>query len=376
MQTLPCNSPRPKPVPGGFPKERLELRITNIEILNDHDALIKGYVADGDVYAGDTLVHFGEGVFHDVVCKDIRVLESFYNVPIVQGSAHRHQFAAFLVSCPNGCGALYYGEVLTQKGHEDWMRRKKKRAVDLDGSSKREDEASASQIEFPSEQLARDAKLHLEREYKRLISRIITNVDHLIASLSPYQFEDLVTWLFRKIGYKAHKTRASNDGGKDIIISDGSGSVYVECKQFKRGLKVGRPHVQKLAGAIAAAGAVKGIFVTTSSFNENAIECARACNIELIDGEQLVRLLSQYCDCKDSDTSYTALCLKCGEQVRFDLCDYVDSAMCRKRHWVERPLINDYEDFRKLLPSEAQLQHDSLERTLVPHDRRVVGMEG
>ena len=63
--------------------------------------------------------------------------------------------------------------------------------------------------------------------------------------------------------------------------------IYVQAKRW--GGTVGRPEIQKFAGALQGQRANKGIFITTSTFTREAIEYTNviSAKIILIDGEQL-----------------------------------------------------------------------------------------
>lgn len=108
--------------------------------------------------------------------------------------------------------------------------------------------------------------------------------------LDPYQFEKVVGDYFRDCGYVVHQTRRTGDGGKDLILYKGGQTYYVEVKRYGKGNPVSRPLIQKLVGACHPVGA-KGIFITTSRFTKEAIAEAHRSNIELIDGDQFIRML-------------------------------------------------------------------------------------
>jgi len=59
---------------------------------------------------------------------------------------------------------------------------------------------------------------------------------------------------------------------------------------------VGRPEIQKFAGALQGQRANKGIFLTTSSFTRDAEEYAQriGTRIVLIDGRRLANLMFEY----------------------------------------------------------------------------------
>lgn len=67
--------------------------------------------------------------------------------------------------------------------------------------------------------------------------------------------------------------------------------IYVQAKRWEG--VVGRPEIQKFAGALQGQRANKGVFITTSSFTREAEEYANIINskIILIDGERLTGLM-------------------------------------------------------------------------------------
>lgn len=111
--------------------------------------------------------------------------------------------------------------------------------------------------------------------------------------MDPIKFEHYIRDLLLKNGYKSAKcTSASNDGGKDIIATDQDDRlVYVECKRYAQDNTIGRPLIQKFHSAMVDGEADKGLFVTTSYFNKNAVKYAMGKNIELIDARRLVELI-------------------------------------------------------------------------------------
>ncbi|MCP1124547.1 restriction endonuclease [Bacillus sp. 3103sda1] len=112
-----------------------------------------------------------------------------------------------------------------------------------------------------------------------------------LEEINPREFEYVVADLFRSLGYKAQVTSGSNDGGKDIILHKGKEMKFVEVKRYTKST-IGRPMIQKLHSAIIDADAVGGYFVTLSNFNKNARKYAANKNIELIDGDALIKMMS------------------------------------------------------------------------------------
>lgn len=116
-----------------------------------------------------------------------------------------------------------------------------------------------------------------------------------IMDLNPFQFEELVTNLFSKMGLDAKLTRSSRDGGVDCVAFDQrpilGGKVVVQAKRYKH--TVGVSAVRDLFGTMMNEGANKGILVTTAGFGPDAYEFAKDKPIELIDGGGLLFLLEQ-----------------------------------------------------------------------------------
>lgn len=92
------------------------------------------------------------------------------------------------------------------------------------------------------------------------------------------KFEQFISKQFKIKNFKVILTPQTNDGGKDIIIEKNSIKTYIECKYWNSNKTIGREEIQKLAGAAMMDGVKNAIFITTSTYNENALEIARALN--------------------------------------------------------------------------------------------------
>jgi restriction system protein len=118
-------------------------------------------------------------------------------------------------------------------------------------------------------------------------------------AVNPYFFEKIVLQLFQKMGYGDFlETPKSGDGGIDGIINQdqlGVEKIYIQAKRYGEGNKVREPLIRNFIGAMAG-DTNKGIFVTTSEFDESAIKKAREAmhKIILIDGKKLVDLMIRY----------------------------------------------------------------------------------
>jgi restriction system protein len=89
----------------------------------------------------------------------------------------------------------------------------------------------------------------------------------------------------------------TGDGGIDGIIKEdrlGLDIIYIQAKRWEG--TVGRPEIQKFAGALQGHRAKKGVFITTSSYSKDAAEYVSLIDskIVLIDGVTLANLMIDY----------------------------------------------------------------------------------
>ena len=73
--------------------------------------------------------------------------------------------------------------------------------------------------------------------------------------------------------------------------------TYVECKRYASSNLIGRELIQKLVGSAIGDGVTNCIFVTTSSFNNNALEYVNnmkgGVDVELIDLDKLLNIVGE-----------------------------------------------------------------------------------
>lgn len=114
----------------------------------------------------------------------------------------------------------------------------------------------------------------------------------------PYAFEKVVLILLNKMGYGDFiETSKSRDGGIDGVINEdqlGLEKIYIQAKRFTDN-KVRETDIRNFIGAMSG-DTTKGIFVTTTDFDENAKKKAKKAHhkIILIDGIMLVNLMYKY----------------------------------------------------------------------------------
>ena len=88
--------------------------------------------------------------------------------------------------------------------------------------------------------------------------------------------------------------KLTKEKGIDGIIKEdrlGLDIIYLQAKRWEN--IVGRPEIQKFAGALQGQRAKKGIFITTSNFTKDAIEYVSRIEskIILVDGNRLTELM-------------------------------------------------------------------------------------
>ena len=140
----------------------------------------------------------------------------------------------------------------------------------------------------------------LEGAYQSLRDELAHEIIQQLKSSSPGLFEKIVIELLVKMGYGGSRRDAgqaigkSGDEGIDGIIKEdrlGLDIIYIQAKKWEN--TVGRPEIQKFAGALQGQRARKGIFITTSNFSNEAHEYALRIDskIVLIDGDVLSQLM-------------------------------------------------------------------------------------
>lgn len=140
----------------------------------------------------------------------------------------------------------------------------------------------------------------LEIVYQNLKIDLANDLIQQIKESPPRLFEKLVVELLVKMGYGGSRKDAgeaigkTGDEGIDGIIKEdrlGLDIIYIQAKRWET--NIGRPEVQKFAGALEGKRAKKGIFITTSNFSREAYDFVSSIvsKIVLINGDQLAQLM-------------------------------------------------------------------------------------
>ena len=140
---------------------------------------------------------------------------------------------------------------------------------------------------------------------------VITTIDVQIKSyfkknpekmydLSPRKFEELVADILKDMGFDVELTKATRDGGRDIIAhistSICSYLTHIECKKYAPDNKVGVGIIREVMGVHQIRQAAKSIIVTTSFFSKDAVKEAKMVgnHLDLKDFNDLKNWLQKY----------------------------------------------------------------------------------
>lgn len=180
--------------------------------------------------------------------------------------------------------------VLAQKCPEflDFYRRKNSGS---DSIALAPDEVQAEAPETPQETF--------DRVYAIINEQLADDFLAEVLNQTPAFFEQLVVDLMKAMNYgEGFVTKYSGDDGIDGIIHEdqlGFNLIYIQAKRWKPDVTIGKPELQKFAGAMMGPPRVeKGLFITTAKFSPKARDFANAQHIILVDGKRLTELMIEY----------------------------------------------------------------------------------
>lgn len=144
---------------------------------------------------------------------------------------------------------------------------------------------------------------HIEFGMNSIAQKVKQELLLNIKSCSFYFFEKLVIDIILAMGYGGSRhdagklTKRGSDEGIDGIINEdklGLDVIYLQAKRWEN--TIGRPEIQKFAGALQGKRAKKGIYITTATFTKEAYEFASSIDskIILIDGDRLAELMIEH----------------------------------------------------------------------------------
>lgn len=138
----------------------------------------------------------------------------------------------------------------------------------------------------------------IDRGFGEIEMQVKNDLLERLKQIDPYYFEKVILILLKKMGYGDFiETSRSNDGGIDGIINEdqlGLDKIYIQAKRYGDN-KVREKDIRNFIGAMSG-DTTKGVFVTTTDFDQGAIKKAHDAHhtIILINGSKLVDLMHQY----------------------------------------------------------------------------------
>jgi len=165
-----------------------------------------------------------------------------------------------------------------------------------------------------------------------------------IDRMTGLQFEQYLEWLFCQLGYRVSRTSYQGDYGADLVATKDGVKTAIQAKRSKR--RIGIKAVQQAFASTGRYACQQSMVVTNASFTPQAIELARADNVELWDRNRLrkamdsvggKRAVSQAlapeepvpsqpamfsADVDASPSGTGAVCAICGQRVSEKVRDY------------------------------------------------------
>ncbi len=111
------------------------------------------------------------------------------------------------------------------------------------------------------------------------IKKYLSKHPEKIYNLSSRQFEELIADILKDLGFDVELTKATRDGGRDIIASIrntvSTFLAYIECKRYSSDNKVGVGIIREVAGVHYIRKPSKSMIVTSSFFTQDAVNEAK-----------------------------------------------------------------------------------------------------
>lgn len=159
----------------------------------------------------------------------------------------------------------------------------------------REEETSSDEIDSTLNATPQDL---IDQGFYQIEAEVHSELLEKLKKLDPFYFEKVILILLKRMGYGDFiETSKTVDGGIDGIINEdklGLDKIYIQAKRYAEN-KVREKDIRNFIGAMSG-DTNKGVFVTTSKFDEKAVKKAKEAHhaIILIDGIKLVSLMTEY----------------------------------------------------------------------------------
>jgi restriction system protein len=138
----------------------------------------------------------------------------------------------------------------------------------------------------------------IERGFSSINANVKLELLERLKVIDPFYFQKVILILLKKMGYGEFiETKKSGDGGIDGVINQdqlGINKIYMQAKRYAEN-KVREKDIRNFIGAMSG-DTTNGVFVTTSSFDDGALEKAKQAHhkIILIDGQRLTDLMFEF----------------------------------------------------------------------------------
>jgi restriction system protein len=138
----------------------------------------------------------------------------------------------------------------------------------------------------------------IDSGFAKIEAQVKNDLLEKLKTIDPYFFEKVILILLKRMGYGDFtETSKTGDGGIDGIINEdklGLDKIYIQAKRYGEN-KVREKDIRNFIGAMSG-DTSKGVFVTTTDFDQGAIKKAHDAHhtIILIDGKKLVDLMHEY----------------------------------------------------------------------------------
>lgn len=159
-------------------------------------------------------------------------------------------------------------------------------------NSDNENIIETDEFQTPDEMISKAQALYSDNLQSELLEKL--------KQVDPIKFEKIVLQLMEKMNYGiGSMTKMSHDGGIDGIIDEdelGLEKIYLQAKRYSDN-KVNEKEMQNFAGALGCSTVRKGVFITTSFFDERAKQKAASVQgkvIRLINGDELTKLMIKH----------------------------------------------------------------------------------
>jgi restriction system protein len=112
--------------------------------------------------------------------------------------------------------------------------------------------------------------------------------------MDPYAFEAFVGDVWEHLGWNTRVVGKPGDRGIDVIATNGDDKQLIQAKRYGPNTSVGSPEVQQYASLRLQEESVDQVtIVTTGEFSRQAEDLAPDLDVILVDGEELLGILTE-----------------------------------------------------------------------------------